>query len=68
MQAIFFFGLMGVFFYLVTSITVGLFQNSTQIKQQRIERTAEVFRQIEFAINDVYLQQSPTLQGVDLSN
>jgi hypothetical protein len=68
MQAIFFFGMIGVFFFLVTSVTVGLFQNSTQIKQQRIARTAEIFRQIEFAINDGLLQQAPSLEGVNLTN
>jgi len=68
MQAIFFFGMMGVFFSLVTSVTVGLFQNATQIKQQRIERTKEIMREVEFALNDGLLQENPSLQGVNLNN
>jgi hypothetical protein len=68
MQAIFFFGMMGVFFYIVTAVTTGLFQNATQIKQQRIERTKEIMREVEFALNDGVLQEQASLQGIDVSN
>ena len=68
MQAIFFLGLFGVFYFLVASATVGVTQNAMQIKQARVQQVEEMFEDIRVAIDKGVLQEQIDLVGYTSGN
>mgnify|MGYP006271032787 CR=1 FL=1 len=61
MQALFYIGLFGSFFFVVSSITVGV---SLSTMQEMVDRRASVermFRDIDFAINEILLRENVSL-------
>jgi hypothetical protein len=68
MQGIFFLGLMLLLFSLISSVTVGVVQNSAQIKQARIKGVEKMFSDIETAIVKGILQEQADLTTVDMSD
>ena len=63
MQALFYIGLFGTFFMIMSSITVGV---SMSTMQQMVDQRAAVekmFRDVDFAINRIILRENPSLSA-----
>lgn len=62
MQALFYIGLFGTFFFVASSITVGIAMSTMQEKGNQLKAVAQMFRDVDFAINEIALQEAPSLE------
>lgn len=68
MQALFYIGLFGTFFFVMSGITVGVARTTFQQQLDREDRVVDVFRDIEYAINKVILRDQLSLAAEPLDN
>jgi len=61
MQALFYLGLFGTFFFTLMGVTVGVARSSMQHKLDQQKQVTEMFQNIEFAINRVVLRDHLSL-------
>jgi len=68
MQALFYIGLFGTFFFVMSSITAGVARTTFQQQLDREDRVVQVFNDIEYAINRVMLRDQLSLANEDIGN
>ena len=61
MQALFYIALFGTFFFVASSITVGIAMSTMQEKGNQIAAMHKMFRDIDFAINEIAHREAPSL-------
>lgn len=68
MQALFYIGLFGTFFFVMSGITAGVARTTFQQQLDRKDRIVEIFNDIEYAINRVILRDQLSLASEELGN
>lgn len=68
MQALFYIGLFGTFFFVMSGITAGVARTTFQQQLDRQDRIIEIFDDIEYAINRVILRDQLSLASEDIDN
>jgi len=68
MQALFYIGLFGTFFFVMSGITVGAARTTMQQQLDRKDRIVEVFRDVEYAINKVILRDQLSLASENIDD
>lgn len=68
MQALFYIGLFGTFFFVMSGMTVGVARTTFQAQVDRAERVDNVFKDIEYSMNRVYLRDQWSLPPIDGQN
>ena len=67
MQAVYFIALFGLIFAVISSFTVGIGASSMQLKANKLEQMQQMFDNLEFAINNIYLKERLDLSDLPLS-
>lgn len=62
MQALFYIALFGSFFFVVSSITVGVSMSTMQDMVDQRVQVEKMFRDVDFAINRIILREAPSLE------
>ena len=62
MQALFYIGLFGTFFFVMSSITVGVSMSTMQEMVNQQKNVERMFRDVDFAINRIILREFPSLR------
>ena len=63
MQALFYIGLFGTFFFVMSGITAGVARTTFQAQLDRQDQVEEIFQDIEYTINRVVLRGQLSLSG-----
>ena len=63
MQALFYIGLFGTFFIVMSSITAGVSMSTMQRMVDQRANVAKMFKDVDFAINRIILRETPSLEA-----
>ncbi len=68
MQALFYIGLFGTFFFVMSGITVGMARTTMQLQLDKENKAQHIFSDIEYAINKIVLSERLSLDGESTTN